>query len=64
MKQQSKAICLIPCHYKMTSNNKIRKTDVKNCTYHYFDGIININELDSKNIKVDTIKSLIKYKIK
>ena len=34
-------------HYKI---NKLRENDIKNQTFHYFDGIININ-IDSKIIK-------------
>lgn len=26
----------------MTSNKKLREIDIKNCTYHYFDDIINL----------------------
>ena len=37
----------------MASNNELRETDIKNRAYHYFDDITNINELDSKNVRVD-----------
>ena len=38
---------------KTISNNKLTEVDIKICTYHYFDDIININDLDSKIIKVN-----------
>ena len=34
----------------MVSNNKLKEMHIKNCTY-YFDDIINIKELDSKNVQ-------------
>ena len=30
----------------MTSGNKLKETDTKNRTFHYFDSIININDLN------------------
>ena len=32
----------------MTSNKKLREIDIKNCTYHYFDDIINFNDIKYK----------------
>ena len=36
----------------MTSNKNLREIDIKNCTYHYFDDIINFNDIDPKSIKL------------
>ena len=30
-------------------NNKLKQTDVKNYTYYYFDGVINIKDLNLDN---------------
>ena len=37
----------IKVHYKM---NKIKESNIKNCTCCYFDDLININNLMHKNI--------------
>ena len=37
----------------MASNNKLEKINIKNCTFYYFDDMININNLDSKNTKIN-----------
>ena len=37
----------------MTDDDKLRKIDIKDCTYYYFDAIININNLDLKNIYLE-----------
>ena len=37
----------------MTSSKILKKTDIKICIYYYHDDIVNINDLDSRNIKVD-----------
>lgn len=34
----------------MTRINNLKEINTKNHTYYYLDGIININDLDSKNI--------------
>lgn len=34
-------------------NYKLREYDVKYCTCYYFNDILNINDLDSKNMKID-----------
>ena len=58
----------------MEKNNKLRKNDIKNCTWYYFDDITRIEDFDFhyilidkkwyKNILAYTIlyKSLIDYK--
>ena len=37
----------------MESNNELNEIDIKNCTCHYFDDIININDSDLDNVLVD-----------
>ena len=37
----------------MTDDDKLRKIDIKDCTYYYFDDIVNINNLDLKTIKLE-----------
>ena len=37
----------------MASNNKLEEINIKNCTFYYFDDMININNLDSKNTKTN-----------
>ena len=37
----------------MTSNDKLREFGIKNRTFHDSDEIININDIDFKNIKVN-----------
>ena len=61
--QQPKTKCLILYQHKTPNNNKSRAIDFKNFTYHCFDDIININDLDSKTIKVDkkSYKNIIIY---
>ena len=61
--QQPKTKCLFLYQHKMRNNNKSRAIDFKNFTYHCFDDIININDLDSKIIKVDkkSYKNIIIY---
>ena len=34
-------------------SNKIKDVDIKNHTYYFFDGIINIKNVDLDNIKID-----------
>ena len=43
----------IYCHIyniKMTKNNVLKETDIKNCTFYYFDDIKDIKDLDLDNI--------------
>ena len=49
----TKLKCLLPYYYKMTSNDNLRELGIKNCTCHDSDEIININDNDFKNIKVN-----------
>ena len=37
----------------MMRKNKLKEIDIKDRTYHHFDDIIGINNLDLKNFKVD-----------
>ena len=37
----------------MIRNNELKETDVKNCLHYSFDDMININDFNPKNIKVD-----------
>ena len=46
----------------MRSNDKLKETDLKNCTYYYFHDIISINDLDVDNILIDE-KSYKKFSI-
>ena len=34
-------------------SNKFKEIDTKNCTYYFFDDMINIKNLDSNKIKID-----------
>ena len=34
-------------------SNKIKKIDIKNCTYYFFNDIINIENFSPNNIKID-----------
>ena len=46
-------------------SNKIKDVDVKNHTYYFFDGIINIKNVDLDNIKIDetSYKNILIYYI-
>ena len=46
-------------------SNKIKDVDMKNHTYYFFDGIINIKNVDLDNIKIDEIsyKNILIYYI-
>ena len=33
--------------------NKLKKVDIKNCTYFFFNDMINIRNLDLNKIKID-----------
>ena len=33
--------------------NKVKDIDIKSCTYHFFNDIINIKNFDPNNIKID-----------
>ena len=58
----------------METDDKLKETDIKNCTYHYFDEIIKIEDFDLDSILIDEksyenilvynilYKSLIDYK--
>ena len=37
----------------MIANNKMKEIDIKSCIYHYFDDIICIKNLESKNTKIN-----------
>ena len=37
----------------MTIKNKLRETNIKNLTHYYLDNLIDINDLDFKNTKLD-----------
>ena len=37
----------------MKMSNKVKDIDIKNCTYFFCNGIINIKNFDPKNIKID-----------
>ena len=34
-------------------SNKVKDIDIKNCTYYFFNDIINIENFDLNNIKID-----------
>ena len=46
-------------------SNKIKDVDMKNHTYYFFDGIINIKNVDLDNIKIDEMsyKNILIYYI-
>ena len=46
-------------------SNKIKDVDIKNHTYYFFDGIINIKNVDLDNIKIDetSCKNILIYYI-
>ena len=46
-------------------SNKIKDVDIKNHTYYFFDGIINIKIVDLDNIKIDetSYKNILIYYI-
>ena len=46
-------------------SNKIKDVDIKNYTYYFFDGIINIKNVDLDNIKIDetSYKNILIYYI-
>ena len=37
----------------MKRNNELKEIVTKNCTFYYFDDIINVNDLDLDNILLD-----------
>lgn len=37
----------------MARNNEFKEIQIINCTYYYFDDMVNINDFNSKDIKVD-----------
>ena len=39
--------------YQAEMSNKVKDTSIKNYTYHFFDDIINIEDFDPNNIKID-----------
>ena len=34
-------------------SNKLKEIDIKNCTYYFFDDVINIRNLDPNKTKID-----------
>ena len=38
----------------MTRNSEFKEIHIKNCTYYYFDDMIDIYDFNTKNINVDT----------
>ena len=49
----------------MKKNDELIEIDIKNCKYHFFDDMININDFNPKNIKVDkkSFKDILIYYI-
>ena len=49
----------------MKMSNKVKDVDIKDCTYYFFNDIINIKNFDSNNIKIDekSFKNIIVYYI-
>ena len=47
----------------MKMSNKVKDVDTKDCTYYFFNDIINIKKFDSNNIKIDekSFKNIIVY---
>ena len=43
--------------------NKVKDIDIKNCTYHFFNDIFNMKNVDPNNIKIDkkSYKNIIIY---
>ena len=46
-------------------SNKVKDIDITNCTYYFFNDIININNFDPNNIKLDkkSYKNILIYYI-
>ena len=44
-------------------SNKVKDVDIKNCTYYFFNDIIDIKDFDPNNIKIDekSQKALVYY---
>ena len=42
-------------------SNKVKDIVIKNLTYYFFNDIINIENFDSNNIKIDVIQVIQKY---
>ena len=36
-------------------SNKVKDINIKNCKFYFFNGIINIENLDPKNFKIDEV---------
>ena len=49
----------------MESNDELKEIDIKNCTCHYFDYTIKIEEFDFDNILIDekSYKNILVYSI-
>ena len=49
----------------MKMSNKVKDVDIKDCTYYFFNDIINIKNFGSNNIKIDekSFKNIIVYYI-
>ena len=45
--------------YKMIGSNELKQIHIKNCTFYHFEDIININDFNPKNIKVDKFTKIL-----
>lgn len=45
----------------MANKNNLKQVNIKYCSYHYFDGIINTNDVHPKNMNVDENYSNLLY---
>ena len=52
-KTQNKLEQALYWQYKSKMSNKVKYISIKNCTYYFFDGIINIKFFDPYNIKIN-----------
>ena len=53
MKLQTKQKHINKCIVNIESNDKLKETGIKNCTWNYFDEIIKIEDFDLDNILID-----------
>ena len=46
-------------------SNRVKDIDIKNPTYYFFNGVVNIKNFDSDNIKIDgkSHKNILIYRI-
>ena len=44
-------------------NNQLKEIDIKNCTYYFFDNMVNIKNIDPNEIKIDekSCKNILMY---